>query len=789
LRGRHGTPDHDFDTAALDLEKPHPLRSQPSPFNVESEVLMTSIKRARLFAALLLAAAALLWPQTAHARVTKITILTTTTPVCSGTAPNQVCHANYEAVTGLADGVLDADDPRNSIIQDIQLGKSADGKVHYTVTFQLVKPIDMTTASGLMWQDVPNRGGRITIVPAERDFLDVGLSTGWQGDNQGGANNSAGTLQNRIGNEWVRVPTATDHGATITGTVLARIINRSGAGSQDLFVQANHFPYKPFARDTAQATLTVRSHETMNGVVTVQKVLGSDEWAWASCTDWAHQTPSDTQICLKDGFNSTLLYQVVFTAKDPLVLGVGFAAFRDVGTFFKHEKADDSGFANPLAVNGKSKIKWSIVRGVSQSGNFTRGFLHLGFNQDEKRRQVHDGAWPIIAGRRIALNFRWAQPDGVLELYEAGSEGPQWWAAYEDHVRRLPRRGILDRCRATRTCPKVIEHFGAAEVWELKLPIEWVGTDAKRDIPLPENVRRYYIPSSTHGGGSGNMDQNPPRTAVNCPGNNWGQGTLRANPVPHTETVNAIRVHFRDWVMTGKPPPQSVYPTLHGLRVERDGDDDERDEDRDDRDHERDRHDRNARGHFLVEPTNAAMGFPAGIPELPASVPGAATLTQSGNTVEVPFINPVLDYDWGPHFNYSDASGVPTNFPPLIKQVIKTLVPRVDADGNELGGVPVVLRDAPLGSYFGWNITAANFHKDQNCDYVGGMVPFAKTQAEREATGDKRLSLTERYHDHAGYVAAVTAAADRALAAGFLLPADRDALIAKAAASNVLVGP
>ena len=61
---------------------------------------------------------------------------------------------------------------------------------------------------------------------------------------------------------------------------------------------------------------------------------------------------------------------------------------------------------------------------------------------------------PIIAGRRIALNFRWAQPDGVLELYEAGSEGPQWWERHEDHVRHLPARGILDRCRESRTCPK-----------------------------------------------------------------------------------------------------------------------------------------------------------------------------------------------------------------------------------------------------------------------------------------------------------------------------------------------
>ena len=114
------------------------------------------------------------------------------------------------------------------------------------------------------------------------------------------------------------------------------------------------------------------------------------------------------------------------------------------------------------------------------------------------------------------------------------------------------------------------------------------------------------------------------------------------------------------------------------------------------------------------------------------------------------------------------------------------LVPRVDADGNELGGVPVVLRDAPLGTYLGWNITAGGFHKGKICNYAGGMIPFAKTQAERLASGDPRLSLEERYGDHAGYVAAVRAAAANAVTQGFLLQSDADALIAQAAASNVL---
>src|SRR6266850_2492860 len=167
----------------------------------------------------------------------------------------------------------------------------------------------------------------------------------------------------------------------------------------------------------------------------------------------------------------------------------------------------------------------------------------------------------------------------------------------------------------------------------------------------------------------------------------------------------------------------------------------------------------------LVEATKAAMGFPSGVPGIPDSI----FLPEN-------FVNPVLDYDWGPEFDESDATGTPTNAPPPIKSVIKMMVPRVDADGNELGGVPTVLRDAPLGTYLGWNITAGGFHAGQVCNYVGGMVPFAKTKAQRLATihpetgqPDPRPSLEERYVTHAGYVAAVRAAADNAACQGYLL--------------------
>src|SRR4029078_11827059 len=109
--------------------------------------------------------------------------------------------------------------------------------------------------------------------------------------------------------------------------------------------------------------------------------------------------------------------------------------------------------------------------------------------------------------------------------------------------------------------------FGGAEVFALNMTTSWVGTDPKNDIPLPDNVRRYYLPSSTHGGGNGATTQNPPNAnpaPVNCPGNNGGRGTLRANPVPATGLVNRMRVALRDWVMKGTEPPASRWPLMHG---------------------------------------------------------------------------------------------------------------------------------------------------------------------------------------------------------------------------------
>jgi hypothetical protein len=656
----------------------------------------------------------------------------------------------YEQLTGRAFGELDPANPRNRLITDLSdpLALGSNGKASYIASFVLRKPKNMELASGVMWHDVPNRGGNVTFPDDSYAANDMQLLSGWQGDNAGATSLPAdvgclpgtGCTAPTFPHHYVKVPVLTG----VQGRIIGRIVNRSGPNAAPLNVMGNPIPYFPAdVANHAGDTITIRTRETNLGTFTEAGTVPAADWKY--CGGGTFDAPQPVtalpvQVCLRNGFDPAKLYQLSYTVRDPYVLGAGTAAFRDVQSFFRHAAADDFGTPNPVA----GKTKWAIVRGVSQSGNFIRHFVFLGMNEDESGRIVHEGAWPLIAGRRVANNSRWGQPDGVLELYQMGSEGPQWWRGWPDAVREVRPGGILSRCQRSRTCPKIVETFGGAEVFALKMTTSWVGTDPKVDIPLPASVRRYYLPSSTHGGGNGSTTQKPAdvtQAPVNCPGNNWGRATLRANPVPSTALVNRMRLALRDWVSAGTEPPPSVWPLLRGPKDERN----------------------------LVASTKAAMGFPSGVPGIPDSIFAPEN-----------FIFRIFDYDWGPDFDHYNANGVPSNAPPPIRAVIDMPVPRVDADGNELGGVPTVQRDAPLGTYLGWNITAgpddpgwdpANprpFHAGRICNYVGGMVPFAITKAERQASGDPRLSLEERYVTHEGYVAAVKAAADKAACGGYL---------------------
>lgn len=659
--------------------------------------------------------AAMLLPVSAGAQITRLEIVSRTTSNDATFGP----VGAYEIIKGRAHGELDPRDRRNAIIQDIELApKNALGRVEYVATFTLARPVDPARSSGVLMYSVVNRGGGDVAPDADGH---IWLVSGWQGD-----------VRPTGGNQTVEVPTARNaDGSPVVGVAIQRFSDFA-PGTTTMTIASRRDPnaaggpiYRQAAADQTGASLVSVASETTTGQQTGVVTMPRADWTFADCRTVPFPgTPDRTRLCVKDGFDSTRLYQLVYTAQDPLVLGAGLAATRDLISYVRYGNAAD----NPAA----GLIRHVVSIGNSQSGNFIKTFIHLGFNEDLSGRIVWDGAFPRIAARQTPMNFRFALPGGAGSLYEPGSEGVLTWSRYEDKARGRRAAGLFDRCAETNTCPKVIEAFGSAEFWGLRMSPGLVGTDAAMDVPLPANVRRFYYPGTTHGGGRGGFS-----TTLAAPGPN-GSCLLPANPNPQTDQTRALTVALVEWVARGTEPPASRYPVL-------------------------------SRGE-LVPATRAAMGFPA-VPQIPFADD---------------FVNAVLDYDFGPDFQANDLSGTMARQPPRIVQIIPTYVPKVDEDGNEVGGAPSVLHQAPLATYLGWNVTASGFAKGRICGFSGGAVPFARTRAERVAAGDPRLSVEERYGTLEGYVCTVRAAAERLIADRLLLRADADRTIAQAQASGVL---
>jgi hypothetical protein len=255
-------------------------------------------------------------------------------------------------------------------------------------------------------------------------------------------------------------------------------------------------------------------------------------------------------------------------------------------------------------------------------------------------------------------------------MFMPGSEGVLWWGKSIDRLHGGPPRSMLDRCTVNATCPKVFETFGGSELWNQRMTLGLVTADLKSDIALPADVRRYYFPSTQHGGGIGGFKLNVPRGDMaenDC--------TLPLNPNPEVDQIRALTIALVEWVSIGKEPPPSAYPSLHNGQ--------------------------------LVPDQAGVLDFP-GIPEVPSPYAIA---------------NPVLIYDFGNQFNYIDPSGVITKEPPEIRGVVPALVPQVNSDGNETSGAPSVQLMAPLGSYLSWNTYRRGPYVGQICSYWGGFIP------------------------------------------------------------------
>jgi Alpha/beta hydrolase domain len=661
----------------------------------------------------------------ADARITSITI-TSIAPAYGGISFGSV--GPYQFVTGVANGAVDPADPRNAIIQDIDLAPlDSKGLVEYSTNFQILMPVDETKGNHIMLSEIVNRGnettpgilniGTSTTNPQGDGFLEnQGLTLafiGWQADlvappsNPGLITMSAPVAHYR-------------NGATITGVVRSEWIVTAPISTQSILADSssNTPGYASITTNNAGLTLTERVHQNDPKVP-----IPNSQWAFADCTTTPFPgVPNPQMVCLQNGFDTNHIYELVYTAQNPFVMGLGLAALRDLSAFLHNASADDNGTANPLA----GQITHTLLRGDSQSGRLLRTYLELGFNEDESGKQVFEGMQPHIGSVRNYINVRFSQPGRLAgtqhtEKQYPGPESPLTYQASFDPLTG-DTSGILDRCTQTNTCPKIIHTMTDIEYWEASGRGDTTDALGLRDLRLPDNVRIYQFSSNQHGGFS---------PVVPLP---TSTGICEQLPDANTYTYNlrALFVALEDWLTNGTPPPNSLYSRLdQGTLV------------------------------------------PVGTVRFP-NIPGVTGPAGIFNTRTV--------YFRGPDYDADDVSGIIAVEPPVALVEYPSLAPQVNSDGNDIGGLRSHILQAPLGTYTGWNVRAAGYSQGDACDLTGSYIPFAVTKAQRIASGDPRLSLQERYHSTAGYQAVVTAAVNSLVSQRLMLATDAAGAISNAVA-------
>jgi hypothetical protein len=671
---------------------------------------MTTLRSRRVLAVGLVAC--LGFAPAAEARVTRIVLAPPTQPF--GTTSFGAA-GTYEQLDGVAFGELDPRDPFNAVIQDIALApRNARGMVEYSTSLSILKPVDEAKGDHTLLFEIANRGRKLDpffynvgATPTDQagdGFLErQGLTlvwAGWEAD--------LAPVPGLVTMQPV-IPHRPD-GKAITGVVRSEFIVTAAATTQNILADSslNTPGYPTVSLDNGHDVLTRRVHQHDPRI----RVPNSD-WAYADCTNIPFPGKPDPQkLCLKQGFDTDHIYELTYTAKDPIVMGLGLAAIRDVGSFLRHAEHDDAGTANPLG----TAIQTALLNGISQSGRLLRVYLDLGFNEDEQHHQVYDGMQPHIGSVRDYMNVRFAQPGRLAgtqhtETEYPGSEAPLTYEPSTDPETGR-RRGLLDRCTATRTCPKIVHTMSDIEYWQASGAADTTDPLGTHDETLPATVRIYQFSSTQHAGYS-------PVAALPTA---TGPCQQLPNANSYTYNLRALLVALQAWVAKGTEPPASDYSTLkNGSLVPLD------------------------RLNFPVLP---GVTDPQGI------------------------FNVRTAYFRGPHYRSDSVSGIISTEPPAAFKPYPSLVPKVDGDGNDVDGVRSVTLRAPLGTYTGWNVRKAGFSAGDSCDLIGGWVPFAPTKSARTQHGDTRPSLQERYGTLAAYTAAAKTAADQLVAKGELLASD-----------------
>ena len=616
---------------------------------------------------------------TVHSRVTALDI-TSRRPAFGGRAFGIV--GSYEVLIGTATAVADPDAVLNAGIVDLDKApRNAAGFVEYTFEVQILKPADMRNANGVLVYEVNNRGRNIVFgyfhgagIGYEADHAGNGflMNEGYTYVSSGWMHGAFGMGEPRRG--LAHLPRAMEDGRAITGMSMEEWIDPvSGAFGR--------LTYPAATLDQSGATLTHRQRQ-------------DDPRQSLSRSAWSYGDDRTVRITPPAGADAGTIYEFVYEATDPVVMGLGFTAIRDFVSFARHHDADEAGHSNPLFLDGAPALHHAVAVGSSQSGRMIRDFLYQGFNEDPAGRRVFDGMTPYVAGaRRTFVNARFAQPGRYTRQHEDHNypmdEFPFTYGTTTDPLTGKTD-GLLAACSRSQSCPRVIQ---------VDADSEWYGAHASliltdttgNVIMLPSGVRYWMLTTAHSQGNAGCLD--PANTAS-----------------PHPYYRAAFDALVR-WVRDETEPPPTRAPSVI------DG--------------------------SAVTVTRQGEQYPL-IPNRPFN----DTISDLG----------VRDFSVWPPMESAERY-------PLF-------VPALDGDGNATAGVLIPEVTAPL-STLGKAIRGPGFAEDDLCGVNGSSIAFARTKAERLATGDSRLSLEERCsHGLTEYVEQYRQAVDALVAERYLLQAD-----------------
>ena len=470
------------------------------------------------------AAVTLLLAGDAPAQVTQIDLEVVESPALDGQRFGQV--GQYEWLRGVVSGEVDPADPRHKDIVNLDRAPlNGSGHVEYRATIEIYRPVDMTRWNRAIYHTVSNRGGAgaADVALLERGFTFVRV--GWQGD-----------LTPTDRNITAFLPVAKNpDGTAIAGPALEEFIfNDADRRSR------RSLTYATASLEPGEATLTVRAHQRAPRETPVD-------------LRWSYASPTAIDISRPAGFDGGAIYEFIYQARDPIVMGLGFAAIRDAISFLRHDVTDRAGNRNPLAFDGLPRTAISL--GISQSGRVLRDFLYQGFNEDVSGQIVFDGIHPNIAGSRKSFtNYQFSQPGRWQKQHEdhvyPGDQFPFTYTTLSDPISGRTD-GLQEKCAASSTCPKIIHSDGEAELWQARSSL--VVTDPRgQHIDLPDNVRVYLIAGTQHGGGPGVHATTPTR----------GRCQNLNNPLALGQTRVALSVALYEWVEKGIAAPPSRFPTV-----------------------------------------------------------------------------------------------------------------------------------------------------------------------------------------------------------------------------------